>query len=67
MPPRLHPDRPLTNPEKQARKNERQRAYLASLERAVCAIDDGETLPMWRHVFSETIARARSSLEKRND
>jgi len=39
--PRLHPDRPLTPAEKQARLRERQAAYMRALEQALCGAADG--------------------------
>jgi Tfp pilus assembly protein PilX len=67
MPPRLHPDRRLTNQEKQARRYARvreQRAYLAALEAAVrdaeCNWWDAEYdhARNWRTNHAATIARA---------
>jgi len=63
MPPRLHPDRPLTNQEKQARRYARtreQRAYIAALEAALT--DLGElSLDDWNDRHASTIARARGA------
>lgn len=63
MPPRIHPDRALTNQEKQARRYARvrdDRAYLAALEAAVC---DAAACPddCWTYDHAATIARARAS------
>jgi len=65
MPPRLHPDRPLTNQEKQARRYARtreQRAYIAALEAAVRDAADYRTgQRLWMLDHASTIARARGA------
>jgi hypothetical protein len=70
MPPRLHPDRPLTNQEKQARRYARtreQRAYIAALEAAVRDARDDIPWWVWEDRHAPTIARARGTTTTTED
>ena len=66
MPPRIHPDRALTNREKQARRYARtkeDRAYVAALEAALVEIENhmNDAGDWWRTRHAATIARARAA------
>ena len=63
MPPRIHPDRALTNREKQARRYARvrdARAYVAAVEDLL--LDAAAHMPQsWQLRHAPTIARARAA------
>jgi hypothetical protein len=69
MPPRLGPVA-LTNAEKQARARQRQRelrAYVRALERAVVEMNKHIVPGHWLQNHRDTIARARTAQQQKED
>jgi hypothetical protein len=65
--PRLNPERPMTNAEKQARWKEAQRAYMRALEQAVADADchcwNQTRRLLWKKTHIATIQRAKAAID----